>query len=534
MKTAENKDQSMKKTEPEDRKNTVDTYEPPKGASTEQILQTGGSDGGEKTAYTAAADWLILRKEQKPRAEMFFVSYNRKTDEPRRRPITFVFNGGPGASSVYLHLGAMGPKKAPFSPDGYTPAPPYRLCDNEETWLHFTDLVFIDPVGTGFSRMIVQDESGKSDKESSREGDKESSEYWKLKRDLESLGEFIRSYLSLHHRWESPIYIAGESYGGFRTAKLTRLLQKEYGVGLSGAVIISPALEFSLLDGTDYNVLTWIDTFPTMAAAAGIHGKSRKKTKSRKKENGRVNEQGEMQDPGGANELLAYMKLAGTFAVEQLLPVLAAGDLLGDERRRQVLNQAADFIGLPRPVVAAKNGRVEIDYFVKNLLRDEGKLLGLYDISLTVTDPYPDREAWSGPDPTLDQSERVFAAGINTQLRKNIGLETDRDYELLSLQVNKKWENDARKHALDSEVGATDDLRFGMSLNPDMKVFLTHGLFDLVTPFFSAERITHLMKLTDEQKKQLHVRFYPGGHMFYLREESRRQFARDLRAWYEG
>jgi len=226
MKTAENKDQSMKKTEPEDRKNTVDTYEPPKGASTEQILQTGGSDGGEKTAYTAAADWLILRKEQKPRAEMFFVSYTRKTDEPRQRPITFVFNGGPGASSVYLHLGAMGPKKAPFSPDGYAPAPPYRLCDNEETWLHFTDLVFIDPVGTGFSRMIVQDESGKGDKESGREGDKEGSEYWKLKRDLESLGEFIRSYLSLHHRWESPIYIAGESYGGFRTAKLTRLLQK--------------------------------------------------------------------------------------------------------------------------------------------------------------------------------------------------------------------------------------------------------------------------------------------------------------------
>ena len=477
-------------------------YTPPEGASAAHELHADGAN----LTYTASADWLILRKREKPKAEMFHVSYIVDTDEPR--PITFVFNGGPGASSVYLHIGAMGPRRAEFDAHGEPLSPPAVLRENEQSWLAFTDLVFVDPIGTGFSRMI-EDEK---DRKNGKEEEKESSEYWQLKRDLESLGEFISKFLSKHHRWESPVYIAGESYGGFRTAKLTKMLQQGYGVGLSGAVIISPALEFTLLDGSDYDALSWVDTFPTMAGAAYVHGKARKT-----KEN---------------EELREYMRRAGDFAVRDLLPTLAAGDMYGVDRKNRVLNQAADFIGLPREIVRAKNGRVSIDYFVKNLLRDEGKHLGLYDASLTVADPYPDRDAYAGPDPTLHLIERVFAAGINTQLRKHICLQTDREYNLLSMTVNKSWKIDTRTHALQSQVGATDDLRYGMSLNPHMKVYITHGVFDLVTPFFTAERLSNLMKLTDEQKTRLTVKHYAGGHMFYTWNESRTSFFSDMKEFY--
>jgi carboxypeptidase C (cathepsin A) len=489
-------------------------YKAPKGARAEHELTLPSG----KIRYAAVADWILLRKKEKPRAEIFFISYLRSDlgeKEASQRPLTFVFNGGPGASSVYLHLGAMGPLGCSFGPRGEAPAPPFVLKANEASWLEFTDLVFIDPVGTGFSRMI-EEEKDKTAKDAppAKASEGEGSEYWQVKRDLESLGEFIRRYLSKHHRWESPIYVAGESYGGFRSAKLTRMLQQDFGVGLAGAIIISPALEFTLLDGSDYDVLMWLDSFPTMAAAAWIHGRSRKVKKD--------------------ETLESYLQRAGEFGVNKLLPALAAGDMFGKEQKDRILDQAADYIGMDRKIVRKSNGRIPIQYFVKNLLRDQALHLGLYDASATVRDPYPDRDGYNGPDPTLHQVERVFAAGINTQLRKHIGLETDREYNLLSYEVNRNWKVDTRGHALESQVGATDDLRYGMCLNPDMKVYLCHGTFDLVTPYFAADRIVALMKLSDEQKKRLTVRHYMGGHMFYTWEESRRQFSQDLKAFYHS
>jgi carboxypeptidase C (cathepsin A) len=460
--------------------------------------------GGRKLAYEAEADWIVLRKEEKPQAEMFYVRYLLRDAGPR--PLTFVFNGGPGASSVYLHMGALGPRRVDFLERGDPLPPPHVLVDNDETWLQFTDLVFIDPIGTGFSRMIPA-----QDKKEKDEG-KPDVEYWQLKRDLESLGEFICKFLSRFHRWDSPIWLVGESYGGFRVAKLTKLLQEQYGVALAGAILVSPALEFTLLDGSDYDALMWLDSFPTMAGAAAYHGRAR-----------RLKE---------GEDHRAYMRRAADFAVGDLLPVLAAGALVGGVKRDRVLDAAADFIGLPRAVLRAKNGRVRIEYFVKNLLRDRGKHLGLYDASLVVRDPYPDRDDWVGPDPTLHVVERVFAAGINSQVRRAIGLQTERDYDLLSDVVNKNWKIDTRKHALESQVGATDDLRYGMSVNPHMKVVISHGVYDLVTPFFSTDRIASLMKLDGERRAALTVKHYDGGHMFYTWKESRIGFFGDARALY--
>lgn len=480
-------------------------YSPPKGARASLSIRIGGRE----FPYQAEADWIILRKDEKPSAEMFYTRYS--VDGVEDRPVTFVFNGGPGSSSVYLHFGALGPRRAVFGPRGEPLPPPHKLADNQETWLRFTDLVFIDPIGTGLSRMIPDPEA-KRDTEKKGPEEKKDVEYWGLKRDLESICEFIRKYLSRTKGWDRPVYLAGESYGGFRVAKLVRLLQQDYGVALAGAVLISPALEFALLDPSDYDDLPWVDTFPTMAGAAHFHDRARKR------------KQGESRRE--------YADRAAAFAVGELLPVLAAGDLTGQARRKRTLDAAADFIGLPREIVQAKGGRVSIEHFSKNLLRDRGLVLGLYDSSATVKDPYPDRDDWSGPDPTLHVVERVFAAGVNSQLRAAIGLESDRDYSTSSDEVNENWKIDTRKHAFDSQVGATDDLRYGMSVNPHMKVYLTHGVFDLVTPYFTAERISRLMKLDVGRKRLLTVRHYDGGHMFYTWDESRKAFSRDLESFY--
>ena len=224
-------------------------HEPPRGAES-----TGTWNDIE---YTATAKWLVLRKKEKPSAEIFSVSYVAG-DADLDRPVTFVFNGGPGASSAYLHVGAVGPKRVEFPADGTLPPMPPRLVQNDESWLAFTDLVFVDPVGTGFSRIIEKDDKQKDD---GSEGDKKKGEdadpkeYFGYKRDLESLSEFMGRWLSGNGRWGSPIFIAGESYGGYRVGRLVRVLQETAGIGLNGAILISPALEISMLASGDYDVL---------------------------------------------------------------------------------------------------------------------------------------------------------------------------------------------------------------------------------------------------------------------------------------
>lgn len=486
-------------------------YTKPKGSSAELDCRIAG----ERRGIEARADWIVLRKNDRPSAEMFFISYFVKKEQDR--PITFVFNGGPGASSVYLHMGAVGPKRVRFDTRGEPLGAPHRLTDNHETWLAFTDLVFIDPVGTGFSRIVEAEHKPHDAAASTQEPPKpapasERTEYYQLKRDLESLSEFMQKFLSRYHRWESAVYIAGESYGGYRVGRLVKMAQASYGIGIKGAILISPALELSLLDGSDYDVLPWIDTFPTMAAAAHYHHKAR--------------------GVGGDESGKAFADRAAHYALKELLPVLAAGDLYPARQRKRVFDKAADFLGLERATLARHSGRIDSAYFVKNLLRDQNRHLGLYDATLTVHDPYPNRDTYSGPDPTLESVEAAFSAGINTQLRKHLGLKTDRDYQLLSYQVNTAWKIDIRNHAFESQFGATDDLRYGMSLNPHMQVYICNGIYDLVTPYFATDRLSNLMKLDAQRKRNLTVTHYSGGHMFYTWNESREAFFADMQRFY--
>src|ERR1700733_11429937 len=245
-------------------------HQPPAGAQTTGTWTTASAS----IEYAASANWTVLRKKEKPAAEIFSVSYVATGDGDR--PVTFVFNGGPGASSAFLHMGAVGPLRVGFSAEGTPPQMPARLVSNEESWLAFTDLVLVDPVGTGFSRVIEDDSTARED-HSKREGgdDGRAREYFGYKRDLESLCEFMSRWLSDQRRWGSPVFIAGESYGGYRVGRLVRILQETAGIGLSGAVLISPALELGALAPTDYDVLGWVDALPSMALAAVHHGRSR-------------------------------------------------------------------------------------------------------------------------------------------------------------------------------------------------------------------------------------------------------------------
>jgi carboxypeptidase C (cathepsin A) len=482
-------------------------YKAPKGRTTEHALEAG--DG--KLEYKASAQWIVLTRNEKPKAEIFHVAYVKKDEPSSSRPVTFVFNGGPGASSAYLHVGAVGPKRVLFNDDGTPRKPPAKLVDNAESWLAFTDIVFVDPVGTGFSRTI--EEPGHAEKpDPDKKTDAPNKEYFQLKRDLESLGEFIQKFLSRHKRWDSPVFIAGESYGGFRVGKLARLLQEGYGVGLNGAILISPALEWALLDPSDYDVLHWVDTFPTMALAARHHRKSRVSSKS-------------------STEL---KRKAETFATTELAAYLVQGERYPRDKRRAVLEEAADFLGLDQSFVDRFNGRVPMERFCRELLKASREVCGFYDATVKAVDPSPDRDTHQAPDPTLFAIERVFSGGINTQIRQNLELKTDRDYTLLSMDVNTAWKVDTQGHAFELQVGATDDLRYAMALNPYMKVFITHGLYDMVTPYCSSDRLVDHMKLTDAQRKNLTVEHFNGGHMFYAWEKSRVAFTKSIRAFYEG
>ncbi len=486
-------------------------HEPPKGAET-----TGTWGRGRKAIeYKATAGWTVLRKKEKPAAEIFSVSYVAEGDDDGR-PVTFVFNGGPGAASAFLHMGAVGPKRVVFPPDGTLPTMPPKLVENESSWLAFSDLVFVDPVGTGFSRIIEPEKKPGEGKDGTAGAKPEDAadpkEYFGYKRDLESLCEFMGRWLSDNRRWGSPVFIAGESYGGYRVGRLARSLQETAGIGLNGAILISPALEITGLAPSDYNVLGWLDRVPTMAAAALHHGRSRAFRKG--------------------TSLEKALRASEEFATGDYASFLTRGASLPAKERTRILTQLADTIGLPLELVTRAEGRVGIVTYARELLRDEGKVVGLYDTTITATNPFPDRDEFAWPDPTLSGISPAYTMAVNRMLRSEIGVETDREYMLLSYEVNLAWRNDAeQQHAFAPPPGATDDFRYGMALNPHMKAFITHGQYDLVTPYYTSDRLRNLMRLDPQVAGRLTVQHYGGGHMFYAWETSRLAFTSAIAAF---
>lgn len=482
-------------------------YEPPKG---QQHAFT--FDAHEhKFGYQVTADWMLIYDNEEPSADIFYTAYMADAADDDR-PITFVFNGGPGSSSVFCHLGAMGPKRVRFNDDGTLPPAPAKLTDNAQSWLRFTDLVFVDPVGTGFSRKKPDKSKTEGDKPAGKQDEK--NPYFGIQKDLDSLAQFMQRFLSKFDRWRHPLFIAGESYGGYRVARLARLTHEKYHLGLSGALMISPALEFRDLMPTDYSIGYWINLLPTLAGIAHFHGRARGAKKGASRED--------------------FLEEAERFAVGEYAELLAAGDLMPEARRTRVLKKAASFIGLPDQDVSKAQGRINFPQFSHKLIMDRRQVVGWYDGSVTGFDVFPDREQQESPDPTLFPGMHVFSSGINQWLRQELKVETDREYIVLNTQANEKWLADDKQHDVFRQVGAVDDLRHGMSANPHMKVLLCHGTYDQVTPYFASKRLLHQMKLTPDQFARVHWHTYGGGHMFYTWGESRERFVGNVADFYSS
>ncbi|WP_220186479.1 S10 family peptidase [Streptomyces parvulus] len=477
-----------------------EAYEPPRGASTTATWNA--------IPYTATAEWFVLRKKEKPTAEIFSVAYLAQDAGPDR-PVTFVFNGGPGAGSAYLHLGVVGPKRLRFPADGSLPALPPRLEHNEDSWLAFTDLVLIDPVGTGFSRVIEPDDAKDGADKTGESKETDPHQYFGTVRDLEAMCEFISGWLSQNRRWGAPLFVAGESYGGYRAGRLTRMLQEQPGVGLNGVILISPALEPAYLATSmgwgDYAVEPWIDVLPTMAATAAHHGRSRAFRTGAPLED--------------------VLSAAEEFATGDYATFLTRGAAMPVEDRDRVINRFADLTGLDPELVRRAEGRVRVHRFKKELLRDQGKVVGAYDGTILGPDPFPDRDPYEGADLTLTGAYSVYTAAVNQHLRSEIGLETHREYKLLATDVIMHWKNDDAQFYLQGCPGAVDDFRYGMAMSPHTRAFITHGWYDLMTPYYTSDRMRNLMRLDESVADRITVRHFGGGHMFYAWEESRRAFS---------
>lgn len=446
--------------------------------------------------YNAAAGMLKIGKDpERPDAEMFHIAYTLKGADPATRPVTFAFNGGPGASSIYLHLAAIGPKSIVTAGDGSFPASPARLEENPDSWIRFTDLVFIDPVGTGYSRMLPGPD-GKS-------GDPKP--YYGVDADLDSIAGFIRQWLTVNKRWSSPKAIAGESYGGQRVAGLTRVLAEQYGINLNRAVLISPALNVPLLAEPfpPYELLHSVTLFPTQAAVAAYHGKS---TISN--------------NPAG-------FKTAEDFALSGYLTGLATLGRMNEEEQSAFYTKVGGMIGIDPALVALNRGRVGEALFLNNLLASQGKVLELYDGTQAGDNPNPGKRDELAASPrSLGILSGVLLPPFMEYLQKDLGYVTERPYAVLNVEISVLWD---RK----STLGTPEDLALALTQNTDLKAMVLHGYHDIGATYFVSRYVLEQSVRSPDARKRLSFATYPGGHMFYLRTQSRAESAAAVRSFYE-
>jgi carboxypeptidase C (cathepsin A) len=456
---------------------------------------------GSELVYVANAGTLLVRLgETGASATMFYISYHKEGEEATARPITFVFNGGPGSSAAWLHLGALGPQRVALGADAKVPPAPARLVDNAQTWLRFTDLVFIDPVGTGFSREQPREKDAGGAKHP----------FWGIESDMRSLAEFIRLYLTRNDRWGSPKFLAGESYGGFRVATLVETLPAQFGIDLSGAVLISPVIEYTLNLGNDYlNLMPWVTLVPSYAATAFYYGKSRE-SKGR-----------------DLNEVAAQ---AEAFSRHQLLLALASDAPRGSPDEAQVFAHLAAITGLTTRVVERYRGRVAAEVFAKRLLEDSGRIVGIFDGSVSGPDPDPLTLAYPPHDPSFFTLVAPVVSAFNSYVRNALNYRTDMRYELINTDVLRAW--NWTEGGSPELPGVGQRLRNALSLNPNLKVLIAHGYFDLATPYFASKYVVERLELDEAIFPNLQLRVYPGGHMFYTHTDAREQLYLDAEALY--
>ncbi len=441
--------------------------------------------------YTAKAGMLNIGADpERPEAEIFHIAYTLDGADPATRPVTFLWNGGPGGASIFLHIAAIGPKTIATAGDGTFPAAPARLETNPDSWIAFTDLVFIDPVGTGYSRTLPGPDGALRDP----------TPYYNTMGDLDSIGQFIRQWLTVNNRWGSPKAIAGESYGGMRVAALTRILAEKYAINLNRAVMISPELNVDA-DFDSYSLLFPMAQIPTQAAIASVHGR------------------------GVFGADAAGMQAAEDYALNEYLTGLAALGRMTTDQQAAFYARMSEVIGIDPTLLARNNGRIDQLLLAGSLLADEGLVLDRYDGSQASDNPRPQEASIGVLDRSLTVLSGILLSPLMDYLRTDLGFFTDRPYEPLNLAVNSAFDRT-------STVGTPDDVGIALAQNTDLKVLVVHGAYDTVTPYFMSRFVLEQATRAKGARERLYFGTYQGGHMFYLRTESRAEFAEDVRGFY--
>jgi carboxypeptidase C (cathepsin A) len=480
-----------------ERDRTPDAREakPPEVRDQISTTQHSVAIGGVALNYTARSGTLVMKDEEgKPRASFFFTAYTKDGADPARRPITFTFNGGPGSSSVWLHMGAFGPKRVNYLDDaGHAAKPPYRLVDNESSLLDVTDLVFIDPVTTGFSRAVPFGDANK---------------FHGVDADVQSVGEFIRLWTTRYSRWASPKFLAGESYGTTRAAGLSGWLGRQ-GFYLNGIVLISSILNFETTSFDTANDLAYAMFLPTYTATAWYH-----KRLSPDLQNGTIE-----------NAIANSEK----YALGPYTAALMQGDRLSEEERRNVAAHLANLTGLSQKFIEQSNLRVPLGRFDKELLRDQRRTVGRLDSRFTGID----RDA-AGDAPEFDSSYAAifgeYTAVFNDYVRRELKFETDLPYEILTDKV-RPWNYD---RAQNRYVDVAETLRNAMSQNQYMKVFVANGYYDCATPFAATKYTFARMGLDPEVRKNVSMDYFEAGHMMYIDRAAHARLKKDISEFIRG
>ncbi len=490
-------------------KSSPSESEPKKPAPQDQLSITKHSViiNNKKIDYTVTAGTIILREEsekkgeasgesegEKAKASIFFMAYTRDgVKEMSKRPVTFSFNGGPGSSSVWLHLGVLGPRRVLMDDVGNLPQPPFKLVQNEHSLLDQTDLVFIDPVSTGYSRIV----SGEKAKE-----------YHGFKRDIESVGDFIRLYATRYHRWASPKFLIGESYGTTRASGLSGYLQERHGMYLNGIMLVSAILNFQTARFGPGNDLPYILFLPTYTAIAWYHKRLSKELQK---------------------SLRAALDQSERFAAQDYTLALMKGSALGGAERKKIIQRLSLLTGLGDDYIDKTDLRIEIQRFVKELLRDERRTVGRLDGRFKGIDRDSAGEN-NEYDPSLTGIMGPYSGTFYDYVRKDLKFESDLPYEILTGRVQ-PWSYTDFENAY---VNVAETLRRAMSANPHLKVHVANGYYDLATPYFATEYTFNHLGLDTSLTKNISMSYYEAGHMMYIHLESLRRLKRELAKFIES
>jgi carboxypeptidase C (cathepsin A) len=444
--------------------------------------------GQKSLDYKAIAETIPLTDAKGEKtASIFTIAYVADPKPGQTRPVVFLFNGGPGAAAVFLHLGAVGPRIMAPVATGAVPNPPVQIVDNPSTWLAFADLVFVDPVGTGFSRG-----EGK--------GEEPSKQFWNVKGDIDSLDSVVRLWLTKHERWPSPVYLAGESYGGFRVAAMAKSLERDEGITPSGLIMISPALDWSMLNPGPGDLIAAAVMLPTYASSvAALDGNTKF-------------------DAAPVEKFALSDYLTG-------LATMAGVPPPGDP----FIAKVASIMGLPEDIVRRERGWVGKEMFAHELRRKEDQVLSYYDATITRASP---NNPWdhTASDPVLDNAIAAFTAAFNAYAPEGLGYKTQLQYRVLPMTINRQWDFDGAREGQDGLGFALSGLQTALLDHPATKVLIANGRYDLVTPYLASRWLIDQLNIPEATRKAITLKVYEGGHMMYMRPDSRAALANDAAA----